>query len=94
MGDPADARSQAALRTAYGQAQAALRAGRAQTAEQGLRAIQAAAPGEVNSLRLLGVALLDQDKVAEAIEALERTVASAPDFWRPRTDLARAYRAA
>ena len=54
--------------------------------------MQAHAPGEVNSLRLLGVALLDQGKVAPAIEALEGTVAAAPDFWQARTDLARAYR--
>jgi predicted Zn-dependent protease len=94
MGDSADARSQAALRTAYGRALEALRAGRAQTAEQGLRAIREAAPGEVNSLRLLGVALLDQDKVDEAVAALERVMASAPAFWCARTDLARAYRAA
>ncbi len=56
--------SQAQLRAAYAQALAALRTGRAATAERQLRAIQATAPGEVNSLRLLGVALLDQDKVA------------------------------
>jgi tetratricopeptide (TPR) repeat protein len=93
MADSADARAQAALRTAYGHAFAALRAGRAETAERGFRAIQAAAPGEVNSLRALGVALLDQDKVPEALESLERVVASAPEFWRARTDLARAYRA-
>jgi hypothetical protein len=41
--------------------------GQAATAEQQLRAIQARAPGDVNSLRLLGVALLDQDKVAAAV---------------------------
>jgi tetratricopeptide (TPR) repeat protein len=93
MADSADARAQAALRAAYGHAFAALRAGRAETAERGFRAIQAAAPGEVNSLRALGVALLDQDKVPEALESLERVVASAPEFWRARTDLARAYRA-
>jgi tetratricopeptide (TPR) repeat protein len=84
--------SQAERRAAYAQALANLRAGRAQTAERQLRAIQAEAPGEVNSLRLLGVALLDQDKVFPAIEALERTVAAAPRFWPARTDLARAYR--
>ena len=83
---------QAQLRAAYGQALAALRTGRAETAERQLRAIQAAAPGEVNSLRLLGLALLDQDKVAPAIETLERAVAAAPAFLHARTDLARAYR--
>jgi len=85
-------RSQAELRAAYGQALAALRTGRAETAERQLRAIQAAAPGEVNSLRLLGAALLAQDKVSPAIETLERAVAAAPKFWPARTDLARAYR--
>jgi tetratricopeptide (TPR) repeat protein len=86
--------SQAELRAAYGQALAALRAGRAQTAERQLRAIQARAPGDVNSLRLLGVALLDQDKVPAAVETLERAVSMAPQFWQARTDLARAYRGA
>jgi len=82
------------MRAAYGQALAALRAGRARTAERQLRAIQAVAPGEVNSLRLLGVALLAQDRVPSAIETLERAVAAAPQFLQARTDLARAYRGA
>lgn len=80
------------LRVAYGRALGALRAGRAATAERELRAIQAAAPGEVKSLRLLGLALLMQDKLKPAIEILERAVAGAPDFPHARTDLARAYR--
>jgi tetratricopeptide (TPR) repeat protein len=84
---------QARLRTAYSQALQALRMGHAETAERQLRAIQAAAPGDVNSLRLLGAALLAQDKVAPAIETLERVVGTAPKFWHARTDLARAYRA-
>jgi tetratricopeptide (TPR) repeat protein len=83
---------QAKLRAAYAIALGALRMGRAETAERQLREIQAAAPGDVNSLRLLGVALLDQDKLPAAIEALERAVAAAPTFWAARTDLARAYR--
>ena len=66
---------QAQFRAAYAQALAALRAGRAKTAELQLRAIQAAAPGEVNSLRLLGQACSHQDKVAAAVETLERAVA-------------------
>lgn len=84
--------TQAKFRAAYAQALAALRIGQAETAERQLRAIQAAAPGEVNSLRLLGVALLAQDKVLPAIATLERAVAAAPNFWQARTDLARAYR--
>jgi tetratricopeptide (TPR) repeat protein len=86
--------SQAQLRAAYAQALATLRTGRAATAERQLRAIQAAAPGDVNSLRLLGMTLLYQDKVPEAAAMLERAIASAPLFWAARADLARAYRAA
>jgi tetratricopeptide (TPR) repeat protein len=89
-----ESRSQAKRRAAYSHALTALRLGSAATAEQELRAIQAEAPGEVNSLRLLGVALLDQDKVPAAMETLERAVAAAPRFWAARTDLARAYRSA
>ena len=86
--------SQARLQAAYSEALAMLKTGRAATAEQTLRAIQAAEPGEVKSLHLLGAALLYQDKATEAIEVLERAVASRPDFWQARTDLARAYRTA
>jgi len=85
-------RSQAALRDAYARALAALRDGRAATAERQLRALEAAAPGEVNCLRLLGSALLAQGKVRAAVETLERAVAAAPEFAHARTDLARAYR--
>ena len=95
MDDPP---SQPPLNSAIGkemaQALAMVREGRFATAELKLRAIQASAPGEVNSSRLLGAALLAQDKVEPAIEILERTVAAAPQFWRARTDLARALRAA
>ena len=86
--------SQAQSQAAYSEALAMLKTGRAATAEQRLRAIQAAEPGEVKSLHLLGAALLYQDKATEAIEVLERAVASRPDFWQARTDLARAYRTA
>jgi len=86
--------AQAQLRATYGRALGALRMGQAETAERQLRAIQEVAPGDVNSLRLLGVALLAQDKVPAAVEALERAVAAAPNFWHARTDLARAYRQA
>ena len=71
-----------------------LRAGRFASAERQLRALQASAPGDVNSSRLLGAALLAQDKIQPALEILERTVAAAPQFWQARTDLARALRAA
>lgn len=89
-----DPQAQFRLRAAYTEALALLRSGRSASAEQLLRDIQTAAPGDVNSLRLLGVAQLDQDKVPAAIATLERVVASAPQFWAARTDLARAYRKA
>ncbi len=82
------------LRAAYAEALATLRMGRAVTAERQLRAIQASAPGDMNSLRLLGGSLLYQDKVTEAVETLERVAAAAPHFWAARADLAHAYRAA
>jgi len=85
--------SQAQLQAAYTEAFAMLKTGRAGTAERQLRAIQAVEPGEVNSLHLLGAALLYQGKVTEAIEVLERVRGARPDFWQARTDLARAYRA-
>ena len=81
----------APLRAAYREALRALRMGRAGSAERQLQAIQAAAPGESTSLRLLGSALLAQGKIRPAIEALERTVAAEPQFCLARVDLARAY---
>jgi tetratricopeptide (TPR) repeat protein len=75
-------------------AHAALRAGRAATAERLLRALEAQYPGEVNCQWLLGVALLDQDKVAESLACLESALARAPEFAAARVDLARAYRRA
>jgi tetratricopeptide (TPR) repeat protein len=89
-----DLASQAQLRSAYSEALALLRSGRSASAESQLRAIQSAAPGDVNSQRLLGVALLDQGKLAAAIETLEQAARVAPHFWAARTDLARAYRSA
>src|ERR1700733_1538848 len=86
--------SQAQMQAAYSEAFALLKTSRAATAERQLRALQAAGPGEANSLHLLGAALLYQDKVPEAIQVLERAVAARPNFWQARTDLARAYRAA
>ena len=50
-------------RAAYSEALSALRTGRAATAERLLRAIQAAAPGDIRSLHLLGVAFLDHGGV-------------------------------
>lgn len=87
---PQDA--QAGLRAAYQRALAAVRIGRFQSAERQLRAIQRTSPGEINSLHLLGVALLSQGKLAAALEILEQVIARAPRFTHARVDLARAYR--
>ena len=76
------------------QAHATLRAGRAASAERGLRALAAQFPGEVNCLWLLGVAQLDQNKVHESIATLEGLLSRVPDFAQARVDLARAYRRA
>jgi tetratricopeptide (TPR) repeat protein len=91
MGNP---ESQVQLRAAYAEALALIRSGRFATAERHLRAVRASSPEDVNSARLLGVALLAQDKVGPALEVLEPTVARAPQFWLARMDLARALRAA
>ncbi len=73
-------------------AQAALRAGRAATAERTARSLARDFPGDVNGLWLLGAALLDQQKIAESIATLEGVLARVPDFAQARVDLARAYR--
>ena len=83
-----------AFEEARRQAHAALRAGRAATAERWLRALLARAPDEVNCQWLLGVALLDQGRPEESLATLERVLARAPDFAHARVDLARAYRSA
>ena len=46
----------------------------------------------MNCQWLLGVALLEQDKIPESIATLERVLARVPDFAHARVDLARAYR--
>jgi tetratricopeptide (TPR) repeat protein len=74
------------------QAHAALRAGRAATAERWLRSLDTRFPGDMNCLWLLGVALLDQDRVPESIAMLEGVLAREPAFAYARVDLARAYR--
>src|ERR1700726_4139243 len=76
------------------QAHAALRAGRAATAERWLRALEEQFPGEANCLWLLGAALLAQDKILESIATLERALTRAPEFAEARVDLARACRRA
>jgi tetratricopeptide (TPR) repeat protein len=74
------------------QAHAALRAGRAATAERALRALERQFPGESNCLWLLGAALLEQNKLPESIAMLEAVLARRPDFANARVVLARAYR--
>lgn len=82
------------FKQAYERALKALRVGEPAQAERQLRAIQAALPGEINSLRILGLALLAQLKTSAAVETLERAVAAAPEFAPARADLARGYRQA
>jgi len=72
----------------------ALLSGRAATAERMLRALEAQRPGELNCRWLLGVALLDQERVPESLAVLEPVLHQAPDFANARVDLARAYRRA
>jgi predicted Zn-dependent protease len=86
--------AQAGPQGPYDAALAALREGRAATAERMLRALEARFPGEVNCLWLIGAALLDQNKIAESVATLERVLAAAPNFSNARVDLARAYRRA
>ena len=74
------------------QAHAALRAGRAASAERSIRALDAQFPGVPNCLWLLGASLLEQDKISECIATLEALLVRAPDFAQARVDLARAYR--
>jgi tetratricopeptide (TPR) repeat protein len=83
---------QATFAQSLAQAHAALRAGRAATAERWLRALDARVPGDVNCLWLLGAALLYQDKISESIAALDEVLTRAPDFAAARVDLARAHR--
>jgi tetratricopeptide (TPR) repeat protein len=84
-------RPKATFAESLAQAHAALRAGRAATAERWLRALDGQVSGEANCLWLLGVALLDQNKIPESIAMLEGLLARAPDFAQARVDLARAY---
>jgi tetratricopeptide (TPR) repeat protein len=83
---------QASFEESLCQAHAALRAGRAATAERRLRSLETQFPGEPNCLWLLGASLLEQDKIPESIATLEALLARVPDMARARVDLARAYR--
>ncbi len=74
------------------QAQAALRAGQAATAERWLRSLESRFPGEIHCLWLIGAALLYQDKIPESVSILEDVLARAPEFADARVDMARAYR--
>ncbi len=85
-------RPKATFAESLAQAHAALRAGRAATAERWLRALDAQFPGEVNCLWLLGAALLQQNRILESIATLEGVLIRVPDFAHARVDLARAYR--
>jgi tetratricopeptide (TPR) repeat protein len=71
-----------------------LRAGAAHSAQLLLQRLQSVAPPNIDSQHLLAVALLMQNNVSDAIEALKRLIALAPDFLPAHVDLARAYRKA
>jgi tetratricopeptide (TPR) repeat protein len=73
-------------------AHAALRAGRAATAERMLRALTAERAAEPRCAWLLAVALLDQDKPAESIAILRPLLGRVPELSEARVDLARALR--
>ena len=81
-------RPQAAFEESLRQAHAALRAGRAATAERWLRMLQTQFPGEPNCLWLLGAALLEQNKIPESIATLEALLTRVPEMARARVDLA------
>ena len=85
-------RPNATLADGLRQAHAALRAGRAATAEQWLRSLDARSPGDLSCLWLLAAAVLDQDRVPESIAMLEGVLARDPALANVRVDLARAYR--
>jgi cytochrome c-type biogenesis protein CcmH/NrfG len=75
------------------QAHFALLSGRAATAEQMLRALDAQHPQEPNIQWLLAAALLYQDQAPAARALLEALVQRAPQFSNARLELARALRA-
>jgi len=77
---------------AYTRAVALLEGGDAVAAERELREMQRRWPGEVNTRRVLGLALLAQGHNAEGIGLLEAVLAAAPDFANAMVDLAKAYR--
>jgi tetratricopeptide (TPR) repeat protein len=86
-----DEQTEAQFREAYGRALATLQLGNARDAEAQLRVIQAHRPGEANSLRVLGIALLAQGRSREAVEALEVACRNAPTFGHALADLGGAY---
>jgi tetratricopeptide (TPR) repeat protein len=84
---------QQVFQEAYTRAVALLERGDAFAAERELREIQSRWPGEVNSRRVLALALLAQGHNSEGIALLEAVIAAAADFANAKVDLARAYRA-
>lgn len=91
MGTP---QAHATFEQALSQARAAVRAGQSASAEARLRQLCTQRPDDLNATWLLGIALLDQGKLAESTSVLEGLVARRPDFLDARVDLARAYRGA
>jgi tetratricopeptide (TPR) repeat protein len=82
-----------AFQEPYARALGYLQRGDALSAERELREVQRRWPGEVNSQRVLGLALLALGKNSEGVSLLEGVVAAAPGFVHAMVDLARAYRA-
>ena len=81
------------FRESYHRALQLLERGDARAAEVELRRLQQRWPGEVNSQRVLGVALLAQGQNSAGIACLEAAIKAAPDFTHAKMDLALAYRA-
>jgi tetratricopeptide (TPR) repeat protein len=89
--EPAAACPAGARHPARGEAIRNARLGRSATAARQLRALRALDPADVEVIRWLGVALLDQDQIEPAIEALGTVVRIAPAFADAAVDLARAF---
>ncbi len=78
-------------REAYRNAVEMLRENKPVLASEQLQEILKSVPGEVNSMRLLGVSLRMQGKFEEAIKYLQAVVKSTPDFALAYDDLGGAY---
>jgi predicted Zn-dependent protease len=80
------------FKEAYAQALRLLERGEAAAAQAQLQQILKRIPGEVNSQRVLALALFAQGRNSEGIAQLEAVIAAAPNFPHAMVDLAQAYR--